>query len=211
VSFFNASIGTKLVLELEGIEQRFGSFLVGYSVDKFFLITTPSSEHIFSVRPVLFIGRTINVRYLEEGKVIGFQSRLMKSIEEPEKLLFLSYPKVIEDHELRKDKRLPCALPAELTTQGLVCHSVVVDINHTGLRFQLKNTEETSLWYKTNHVGQECTLSFSLPGDSVPQEISGEIRNYMHSDRYSILGVKYTKISAGDEQKIIEYESKLLI
>lgn len=209
--FFNAAVGTKLLLEVEGNDKRFNSFLVGHSKNNFILVTTPSTENLFSVRPALFTDRKINVRYIEDGRAIGFQSRLIKSAEDPARLLFLSYPSKIEDHELRTGKRAPCSLPAEFNIQGLVCNSVIVDINQNGLRFHIKNTKEVSLFLETNPVGQECTLRFLLPGGLAPQEVSGEIRNYEHNDHHSSLGIKFTKISDEDKQNIVEYESKLII
>jgi hypothetical protein len=208
---FNAAIGTKLLLEVEGDVKRFSTSLVGYSKDKFILVTTPSADSIFSVRPALFIDHKIIVRYIEDGRANGFQSRLMKAAEDPARLLFLSYPSEIEDLELRRDKRAPCALPAELNIQSLICNSVIVDINKNGLRFHIKDTKEISSLLETNPVGRECTLRFLLPGISVPQEVSGEIRNCQHNDGRSSLGIKFTKISDEDKQKIVEYESKLII
>jgi hypothetical protein len=209
--FCNASIGTRLLLEVEGNVKRFSCLLVGYSKDNFVLVTTPSTENLFSVRPALFMDYKINVRYIEDGRAVGFQSRLIKATEDPARLLFLSYPAKIEDHELRTVKRAPCALPAELNMQGLVCNSVIVDINQIGLRFYIKDTAEVSSRLQSSPVGQECALRFFLPGESVPQEVSGEIRNYERTDQRSALGVKYTKISDEDRQKIVEFESKLII
>lgn len=211
MTFFNPAIGTRVLLEVEGSAKRFSCILVGYSKDKFILVTTPSAEHLFSVRPVLFMDSNINVRYIEDGRAIGFHSRLMKYTDDPARLLFLSYPAKIEDHELRLSKRAPCSLPAELNVQGLVCNSLIVDINERGLRFQIKGTEKVSSYFESNPIGKECTLRFFLPGRSVQQEISGEIRNYEHSDQCNALGVKYIKITNEDKQKIMEFESKLII
>ena len=208
---FNAAVGTKLLLEIEGNEKRFISFLVGYLKDKFILIMTPSSEHPISARPALYSNCKVNVRYIEDGRAVGFQSRIIKTTEDPTKLIFLSYPKIIEDHELRKVKRASCSLPAELSINGLFCNSVIVDINQNGLRFNIKYCDEVKLNLGSNPIGQECMLHFFLPGGSVPQEITGEIRNYERKDTLSALGIKYTIISEEDKHKILEFESKLII
>lgn len=207
--FFNAAVGTKLLLEIEGNGKRFISFLVGYLKDNFILITTPSSEHLVSARPALYSNCKINVRYIVDGRAVGFQSRIIKTTEDPAKLLFLSYPKTVEDHELRKDKRSSCALPAELTINGAVCGAVIVDINQNGLRFNIKEFDEVSLNLGENPIGQECALHFFLPGGSVLQEVSGEIRNYERKAQLSAIGIQYVKISNETQQNIMEFESKL--
>jgi hypothetical protein len=206
----NTAIGTKLLIEVESDGTRFISFLVGYSKDKFILITTPSSDNLFSARPTLFADYKINVRYIEDGRAFGFQAKLLKTIEEPTRLMFLSYPTHIEDRELRAGKRATCALPAESSMMGLVCKAVIVDINQLGLRFHVKEADFT-LSLDPSSVGQECTLRFFLPGESDQKEILGEIRNYEHNNQHLAFGIKFTKISDSDKQKIIEFESKVFL
>lgn len=206
---FCASIGTKILLEVEGNLKRFICILVGYSKDRFILVTTPSSEHLFSARPALFADCRVNVRYIEDGRAIGFQSRLMKSTEEPARLLFLSYPEKIEDHELRANKRAACSLPAELSIEGEACSALIIDINKDGLRLHVKGNEKFSGFLEPTPVGKECILRFFLPGVSAPIDVVGEVRNHEHRETCSAVGIKYIKISDEDRQSIFEFELKL--
>ncbi|OPZ60944.1 MAG: hypothetical protein BWY87_00157 [Deltaproteobacteria bacterium ADurb.Bin510] len=50
------------------------------------------------------------VRYLYNGTVYGFQTKLIEYITSPTKLFFLDYPRIIEHHDLRQEKRFPCHL-----------------------------------------------------------------------------------------------------
>lgn len=209
-SSFNASIGTKVLLEVEGNPKRFGCILVGYSKDKFILVTTPVSENLFSARPALFADYRIKVRYIDNGRAIGFQSRLIKTTDDPARLLFLAYPDNIEDHELRTVKRAPCALPAEVKIDEMTCGSLIVDINEIGLRIQIKNSEECSAFLDPTPVGMACALQFFLPGIAQPLSVSGEIRNYERRDQCRALGIKFTDIADEDKRNIIEFESKLM-
>jgi len=205
---FNTAIGTKLLIQVEGNGTRFISFLVGYSKNNFILITTPLTDSLFSVRPTLFIDYKINVRYIEDGRAVGFQAKLLKTVEDPARLLFLSYPAQIEDHELRAEKRASCTLPAEARISGLACSAVIVDINQNGLRFHVRESD-LNMDFDSSPVGQECTLRFFLPGALAEKEVSGEIRNYEHNARIIAFGIKFTQISDEDKQNIIDFESKL--
>lgn len=169
-AILNAAIGAKGLLEVENIEKRFCSFLVGYAKNDFVLVTTPSADNLFSVRPALFLDCKITVRYIVDGKAVAFQAQLMKSTKEPARLLLLSYPTEIADYELRADKRAPCTLPAEVKIQDLVCNALIVDISQIGLRFHIKDSEDPSAKLISSSLGRECTLRFFLPG--------GKIRNY---------------------------------
>jgi hypothetical protein len=209
---FNAAIGTKFLLEVENVEKRFYSIFVGYAKDDFVLVTTPLTDNLFSMRPALFMNYRITVRYIADGKAVGFQTKLIKSSEEPARLLFLSYPEKIEDYELRTEKRAPCTLPAEVKIQEVVYNALIVDINQTGLRLHIRDSAEFSSHLTANTLGQECGLRFFLPGDgSVPKEVSGEIRNYQHNNGHIAVGIKFTNISEQDKQNIVEFESKLFV
>ena len=205
---FNTTIGTKLLIQVEGNGTRLWSFLVGYARDQFVLVTTPASDNLFSVRPSLFLDYRINVRYIEDGRAVGFQAKLLKATEEPARLLFLSYPERIEDQELRAQKRASCALPAEMSMPGLTCDAVIVDINQAGLRFYVKE-EEGIQALEPNPVGQECTVRFLLPGDTTHKEVTGEIRNCERKARVVAFGIKFTGISDAVRENIIAFESRL--
>jgi hypothetical protein len=206
---FNVAIGTKLIIQLESDGIRFTSILVGYFKEDCILITTPSSNNLFSARPTLFIGCKINVRYLQEGSAVGFQATLLRSVEEPVRLLFLSFPKYIEDRELRVEKRWFCMLPTEIQTVGLVSNGVITDITQHGLRFQVRDTQFTA-HNGSSFIGEECNLRFFLPGDVTQIAVLGEIRNYEHNNNHHLtVGVKFTNIADEDRQRITDFESKL--
>ncbi|MBN1545634.1 MAG: flagellar brake protein [Syntrophaceae bacterium] len=206
--YFDTTIGTKLMIQVESDGTRFISFLVGYLKEDCILVTTPSSNNTFSLRPMLFVGCKINVRYIQDGRVVGFQTRLLRAIEEPLRLLFLSYPKQIEDRELRAEKRVACTLPAEVSILNLDCNAIIVDINQIGLRILIKESEFTSQ-LDSSIEGQECTLRFFLPGNSTQLEVSGNIRNYEQNNQRMAFGIKITDISDAGRQSIIDFESKI--
>jgi hypothetical protein len=76
-------IGTLLQLELEGYAQRLSGFFVGCAISEFVIVKIPASTHIFAIRTNLFKGKSMIVRFIAEGVVFGFASRLIEAISTP--------------------------------------------------------------------------------------------------------------------------------
>jgi hypothetical protein len=195
-------IGTPLQLEVEGYEQRLPSSFVGSMAHEFLIIKTPVSPHIFAVRTNIFKGKTIIVRFITEGIVFGFPTRLIEAINTPEKLIFITYPISVSRHELRSAKRVDCLLPAKIKINGEDLAAVITDISETGCLFFLTPAGSQSI---PGDIVGNVTLSFFLPGIEKELIISGLPRNIKREDQKMSIGTQFTETAQEMKDRITWY------
>ncbi len=107
-------LGTQLEIEIEGVPTRFKSSLVGIEPDEYLIIKAPEAALPDSIKNKLFRGNQIVVRYLCKGTLFGIQSQLVQVTSTPIRLLFVEYPKTIENYDLRSHERIDCFFPAKI-------------------------------------------------------------------------------------------------
>jgi hypothetical protein len=71
------------------------------------------------------------------GKVFTFEATVLRTLQRPYKISILSYPAKIGQHELRKEKRIECFIPATLTCGDNEIDGVIVDISVGGLKVNI--------------------------------------------------------------------------
>ncbi len=101
-------IGTTLKIQIEGAQSRLTSELMGVEEGKHLFIKMPPLQSMGDVTRVLYNGKTVIIRYLHKGAVCSFKSRISHFITAPGKLIFMDYPKKIENQNLRAHKRIDC-------------------------------------------------------------------------------------------------------
>ena len=101
-------VGVDIHLKLDGVGFPIQSTVVGMEADEYLIIKSPKA--FVAIKHKCVPGSEMIVRYLYKGTVYGFQTKLIEYITSPTKLFFLDYPRIIEHHDLRQEKRFPCHL-----------------------------------------------------------------------------------------------------
>lgn len=198
--------GTLLQIEIGGIEFRFKSELVGLQPDEFLIIKTPlvpSDAPFGMIKHKLFRGNDIIVRYLSGGMVYGFQSKLMGSISDPTKLLFLEYPKIVEQHDLRSHERVDCLLPGRLKFKDTERPCLVLDISEKGCRCRIKNQKDEKL--PTFQVDDQVVLGVKLLDVEGEQVITCDVKNISRDNDELRLGMEFHKIVSNLRDILLNY------
>ena len=202
----SVSLGTEAQVEIEGVEFRAKSIFVGMDPDKEYLIMKfPYIEGGTSlIQHKLYEGNNVLIRYLHRGSVFGFQSKLLGTITTPRKLMFISYPKIIEEHNIRSEKRVSCYLPARIKTDDGENKGYVRDINRGGCQCVIKHSEVDRLknFFK---IDGEIGLTFLLPGVEGDQSLTGTIKNIERNRKEINIGVEFGEIKEDVKSKISEF------
>ena len=103
-------IGTKIYMEIEGINFSVTSVFIGLLKDEFMIVTLP--KRYKSVKNKLYPSNKMVVKYLYEGSVYAFQTSVIEMITNPIRALANEYPKVIQERELRTVKRNNVIIPS---------------------------------------------------------------------------------------------------
>lgn len=129
------------------VNVRFKVPLVGYDLGNYILLKYPNQVSEGSFRDVLIEGNVVVVRYILEGshgQCCAFRSTIRYLTKYPEKLIVLSYPKKIENRELRMQQRHVIHLPASIalndqsTDEELTIKGIISDISTKGCGFIFK-------------------------------------------------------------------------
>lgn len=203
-------LGSQVQIEIEGVTFRFKSTLVGMESKNCLIIKTPmvpSDAPFTSIKHKLFPGVQIVVRYLYKGTVFGFQSKLIKSITSPIRLLFVEYPKIIENYDLRSEERTDCFLPAKIEIRNQEEHGAILDISERGCRCLIKELEGNILPY--TQIDERITLRCQFPGIKDDQVVSGTVKNFSRDKQEMILGIEFHEIATRLRTIIDQYVSNI--
>ena len=193
--------------------MRLSSKLVGIEEDKYIIIKTPS---MLAGLDVLNKGNGIIVKYLEKGTAFVFTSHILKFISSPEMLLFVEYPKKIEDHNIRDKQRLDCYLPAHIIPDDgpgkYDIEGAVTDISRGGCKF-IASKESLRVNNVQLEINSEVLISFNLPGLEQPltATILAKNKYFSKSEDSLNIGFRFTEMDEKVETKLIDFLSSVVI
>ena len=186
-------IGTKLNMVIEGSKLSAESIFVGNKTGEYIVITPPSQ--IGSVRDELFKGNKVDIKYLYQGQILEFQTRLIEVIHEPIQLILLEYPKNVRERELRSQKRINCFVSAKIEVEteknNGVITGVIKDISKSGCRFLIQSSKSAENMFRINEL---IALKCHFPGIVGEQEAFGRVLDIQKKDDEISIGIQFSDI-----------------
>ena len=166
-------VGFTLKIQFKDADTRLTSELVGKSDGKYLIIKMPPIHVMGDTYELIYKGNEVIIRYLQNGTIFGFKSRIKDFILSPEKLIFLEYPKKIENHELRTNKRIDCFLPANIGTKDClgIIRGSIIDISKEGCSFSVEALK-TQAKINLLDINSTIVVNFQIPG--VENELTTE-------------------------------------
>lgn len=198
-------LGTQLQIEIEGVASRLKRTLVGMEPDNYLIIKTPGDPPFGSIKHKLFRRSQFTVRYLYRGTVFGFQSKLIEAISIPTRLLFLEYPNIVENCDLRFHERIDCLLPAKIKIKDEENHGAILDISERGCRYLIKALKGEKL--PSVRIDEQITLRCQFPGIESEQVGTGKVRTMKMDERETDLGIEFHEIGPEVQNIIVQYIS----
>ncbi len=193
-------IGQTLKLEIEDVSMPMESTLVGVD-NNLIIIKTPSPYHLIEHK--LTRGRIFLVRYIFDGTIFAFQTKLQESLVRPARLLFLEYPKIIQKNELRNQKRSRCFIPAVISHDEDKNKGALLDLTKEGCRCKLTKSEND--YFLPFKIADEISLQCKFPGVKAPIKITGIIKNIFKNKNEIDLGINFHKNTTKVSKKIISW------
>ena len=196
-------LGTKLQVRLDGVDINFKCSLIGMEPHKYLIINAPVNMLSFA-RYKLRRGSKVVVRYLYRGSAFGFKSELLEDIYAPLKLLFVEYPEIIEEHNLRSDQRIECVLPIKIKINGEEKQGVILDLNREGCCCQIQKNEQGN---ETTAVQMEekVYLTCYLPQTEGVYEIGATVKNIRMDNKQITFGMMFNDIKPEVKDVIGQY------
>ncbi|MBI5463219.1 MAG: flagellar brake protein [Gammaproteobacteria bacterium] len=128
----NIEMGTPLFVEIDGIEGKLKSKLIGLEPGSYLVIATPHGPP--GARSKFTPGNRVTLRYVNQGSVYGFETGILGDVRTPVNLLLIAYPRMIVEKSLRKAERFDCYIPCHIEAAGITGDGTIVDISMAGCR-----------------------------------------------------------------------------
>ncbi|MBF0225887.1 MAG: flagellar brake protein [Desulfobacterales bacterium] len=199
-NILNIDIGTKLHLEIEGIEFPVSSFFIGMVSNEYIIVASPSKFNM--VKDKCFPGNMFIVKFLYAGIVYAFQTKLIDCITQSIRVVVLEYPKLIQSHQLRNLKRNTAFIPAKIENKKEITTGVIVDVNKKGCCCML-NGQQTGR--KPLYKFDLITLRPQFPGVDGERQIDGKIKNVSKKGNELFVGIEFSNVSDETEKIIANY------
>ncbi len=186
-------LGTALQLAPEDPERAVSGELIGMQVGKY-LIVQMSEQNWKKSR--LNAGEHLSVKYILSNDVFGFKVHIIRTIENPDFLIFLEYPEDVKSCNIRAKKRVDCFLPAKLTVDTHELSGIIVNINKNGCLIQVDDCPELDCCKLT-------PITINLPyGQFDNLTLEGEVRTITGKGNQSRFGVLFEDLD-GYARKVL--------
>lgn len=177
------------------VTVRLKSMLVGYSTGKYIILQYPDPKRYGNYKDVLTEGNTVIVRYLlegDKGECFAFKSTILHVVKYPDPLMFIDYPKHIENRQLRSHQRKITNIPAEIALPGSSLgktgiKGMIVDISSSGCRFVFKSAQKATV--KQTQIEVSINTAFHKE----PIKVSAKVCNSSFEVDRTFVGIMFTE------------------
>jgi c-di-GMP-binding flagellar brake protein YcgR len=210
---FLLPVGTRLQMEIGGIDIKLESSAVGLIPDDAIIIKYPVTGNLGSITHKLFKGNKVMIRYIYGGSVFAFQSEMLGSTSDPFRLIFIAYPSLIARHRLRKNSRVQCYLPAEMFLKNKNDRDIIPDIGYSGIVSDLSiqgccfGMIRSSSNQTPPHIRIEglVAVQIQLPGIETKIELVGAVRRSELDANKMNIGIQFKEIDEDIKNRIADH------
>lgn len=193
-SFLAVGLSLKISLILNGQKVMCGSTLLGWKESAWMICEWPAHLGHAAGIPA---GTPCTVSYLRDGKFVGYKTEIRDVMALPVPLLFLTFPRVVEEMHMRKHTRVSSSEPALLMRGDRLSQErsvmspdeyvggLVEDLSAGGCRIALAKTPS---WVRP---GAAVRLEFELQGLGHVTNLTGIVKNSEERDSADIIGVEF--------------------
>ncbi len=184
--------GGQLQLQLEEGGGRVKGTFLGLEGEKYLILKVPGHVQVFEQ---LRQGKSVIVRYVSEGCVYGFRTQVMAQITYPFPMVFLTYPRAIENVNLRKENRVECQVASELIIDDLPYHGFILDLTSQGCKFLMRSSAAVPV--PPIELHQPVQVRTTIPGHTELRSFSGIVRSVQDEQDRAYLGIQFVNLSEG--------------
>ncbi|ODS32557.1 MAG: Cyclic di-GMP binding protein [Candidatus Scalindua rubra] len=199
------NIGTTFRVQFKGALRRLSCELIGIgSNDKYLIIKMPPTHSMKNISNFLNKGNDISVKYVHNGTVFGFQSRIIDLIYKPFKLVFIEYPEKIESYDFRGHKRIECFLPANVRIANQTIKGSITDISRVGCLFVVKTPKLESI-INLQELNNEINVGFQLPGIEKELIAAAKLKSIKKDNTNTNIGIEFINMDSEVQAKLFDF------
>ncbi len=192
-SFLSVGLPLKLTIHTKKGKIQCGSTLLGWKEGAWLVCEWPYHDQ---QGVVCQSGAQCVVSYVHSGKWIGYRSEVRETLAQPVPLLFLAFPKTVEEFHLRKHVRVPSNEPmlllqvpdaanGGLPSKDGFLGGMIQDLSQSGCSVLVAQLPQGI------KPGAVVKMEFSLPGIGRITNLSGAVRNLQEQGASYLLGIEF--------------------
>jgi hypothetical protein len=158
------AVGDSIILEVSTFEDRFLGMVAGLKSDGRLMVFADLPE---AALRRLGSDSFALVRYAFDGKLLGFNTRVLSTMDSPGTILELAPPRKIFNAEERSEPRCSCSFPAFVVNGKAAARGVLEDMSASCTRVRFMSDGENGL---PSEQGARVRLTFhpfDMAGDGI--------------------------------------------
>lgn len=202
--------GTKMLLEVAGLPGKMATVCVGHARGRFVVTHMPVVPEggREALHQMLYPDNGVIARFLLEGTVMGFSASIIRTVQIPFPLLFVTYPSRLETLDLRRHRRVPCCIPASTRLGELPIQGMIVDLSLTGCQFSAIFKDEAA---PPIAIDDELGLRCDLFGSGENARLPAVVKRVSLSEKRLEIGLKFHEIAQETREAIDDYLQNALL
>ncbi len=196
-------LSVQLTASQDKTPVQYGSSLLGWKQGGWLIAEWPF--HLGKPIPCS-PGTRVMLRYIYQGRMIGFHSEVLTTQVEPFPFLLLTFPSTVDEVPLRRDCRMPSAepillrhvndaVPARPSETLTPIGGLLIDLSATGCAVLLQRPAQDFL------PGMVLRVEFEIVGTGRVGNLAGRVRNIAMQGGETLLGLEFRF----DGKETIEY------
>jgi len=164
--------------------------ILGWQKPKYLITSFPLAENrVVRTSP----DTEIIVRYLLDGTIYGFTTRMIHKQSDPFPMWVLNYPTFVQMKTLRRSPRIQVTLPVEIDN-GESCHTI--DISAHGALLSIAGKIS---------MGDKIVINFTLPNGEQINHLGADVVRIQASRDETLAGVNFDAENKMEINKISNY------
>ncbi|NRA21799.1 MAG: flagellar brake protein [Oceanospirillaceae bacterium] len=204
------SPGKVIDLQLGSLNfARIKPTVIGIDAGRYILVKFPNNLIYGDYQDVIIPGGGVIVRYILEGlngECIAFSTTIQHVLTFPDKLIFLNYPKRIENRQLRTQQREKTHLPALISQSQTANTNVdnaiggyIVDISAHGCQFSFRPGAGKGGIKKC-----PIQIAITIVGKDEPCIINAHVKNNRRDNGHMLVGIMFDESSLGKVATLLD-------
>lgn len=202
--------GTKMLLEVSGLPGKLATVCVGHAKGRFVVTHMPvvPENGRDALHQMLYPDNGVIARFLLEGTVMGFSASIIRTVQIPFPLLFVSYPSRLETLDLRRHRRVPCCIPAATRLGEVPAQGMIVDLSLTGCQFTAILPADPPPQLR---IDDQVELHCELFGAGEAARLPAVVKRVGVSEKRMEIGLKFHEIAQATKDAIAGYLQNALL
>lgn len=196
----NLELGSQIYIRIEQFEQTFRGILVGAETGEYLIVKTAIPREFESA---ILPGLQFNITYHSQGAEYGFSTSVIDNLDQPYRLMFLTYPEKVDHLENRNRVRSYCYIPSSAQLNSNTIKGVITDISTSGCRFVIRLP--VNLMPRQLLLIDSIVLNFPILGLKGVQAFQGKVRNTTVDREKIAMGVEFVALEKPLRDSIMEY------